>query len=104
MNYNSVIGSDIQIYIRKTNTLVMSLQDQIPELEQKTVRDLLTTEELNKVESLKDKGHYPLIHICDVKDQDHFKGYFPLEAKLDSSMTIHKVDGVLDIQKVVTGG
>jgi len=77
----------------------MTFESQIPT---KTLRDLLTQEEITNLQGLRG---YPLIAVCKREDNTKFCGYYPLNAGIDDNLIPHRVDNELDILKdFCTGG
>ena len=101
-NYNSVMRSEVNIYQVKNRPMLMSFQQLIPI---KTVRDMLTQEEITKLQTITNQGKYPLIAICKEDDQGSFSGYFPLNAGIKQGLIPHRTEQGLDILKdFCTGG
>jgi len=98
LNYNSVIRSLDEYILQHDNKLTM-FSESIPE---KTVRDLLTQDEISKILSLEAQGNKGLIAMTD--QSGSFKGYFPINAPVSSDLYPHRVDNEIDIFPVVCGG
>ena len=104
-NYNNVIRSQVNIYQVKNRPNLMTMQTFQKQIPVKTVRDMLTQEEITKLQTLTNEGKYPLIAICKEDDQGSFSGYFPLNAGLKEGLIPHRTDQGLDILKdFCTGG
>lgn len=70
----------------------------------KLVRDLLTEDELENLKFQERGGKTPLVGICDSDTESIFKGFYPINAPIDIGLTVHRVNGELDIFPIVVGG
>ncbi len=99
--YNSVMRSNKNLNSIYPNSKLMTFESLIP---RKTVRDLLTQEEITKIADLESRGN-PLIAMCKKGDNTKFCGYYPINAGVQEDLIPHRTeDHELDILKDFCAG